>query len=85
MSDYWDIVQFQKRPGQEKAFMQRLGSAKKRDDGGFELYLNALPLPDGGQCKLTILPPRERGEAYRGNKATPLRTGTRIGDDDIPF
>ena len=39
----------------EKTYWNRIGAAWKRDDGGFSLKLNALPL----NGELLIAPPRE--------------------------
>ena len=54
-SDYFDCVKFIETKNGKK-FARGLGSAKKRDDGGFNVYLDALP--NDGQ--FTIVPKRER-------------------------
>lgn len=66
MTDRYDVVQFRKT-STGKTFAVRLGSAKRNDDGGFRLYLDALPIPDGGNCTISVVPPRERGQAPAGN------------------
>lgn len=77
MSDYFDCVKFiETKTG--KKFARQLGSAKKRDDGGFSVYLDALP-PDG---QFAIVPQRERGaqtktQAQANHGAEP--------DEDLPF
>lgn len=55
MSDYFDCVKFIETKNGKK-FARQLGSAKKRDDGGFSVYLDALP-PDG---QFAIVPQRPR-------------------------
>lgn len=60
-SDYFDCVIFKKTKN-DKTFAVRIGSAKQRDDKGFQVYLDALP-PDGQFC---IVPQRERAPAGAG-------------------
>lgn len=55
MSEYFDIVAFRKTKN-DKTYARQIGSAKKRDDGGFNLYFDALPVD--GQC--SIVPQRKR-------------------------
>ncbi len=43
--EYFDCIKF-KELKSGKHFAMRIGSAKQRDDGGFQVYLDALP-PDG--------------------------------------
>lgn len=68
MSDRYDVVQF-KKTTTGKTFAVRLGSAQQGQNGNWNLYLDAMPAPDGGQFKMTIVPPRER----------------QGGGDDAPF
>jgi len=73
MSEYWDIVQFKKgRSGKVSA--TKLGYAKKRDDGGFYLNFDALPIC-GEEVSVSVCPQREKG-------ASPAK---RELDDEIPF
>ncbi len=77
---YFDAIKFIKiklKDGTEKTFARQLGSAKQRDDGGFEVYLDAQPL-DG---KFSILPQRQR-QASAGGAATKNPADI---DDEIPF
>jgi hypothetical protein len=76
MSDYFDCVKFIETKNGKK-FARQLGSAKKRDDGGFSVYLDALP-PDG---QFAIVPQRARPGA-----ATKSPAEADAGmDDGIPF
>ncbi len=59
MSERWEIVCFKKTKN-DKTFAVRLGSASKRDDGGFWLNLDALP---HGEGSVAIVPPREKKPA----------------------
>lgn len=60
MSDRMEVVQFKKLQS-GKWFAVRLGSAVPDKDGtGWNVYLDAMPAPDGGQFKFSIKPPRER-------------------------
>lgn len=72
MSDYFDCVKFIETKNGKK-FARQIGSAKKRDDGGFSVYLDALP-PDG---QFAIVPQRDRG-------AKPAAPKSDL-DDDIGF
>lgn len=60
-----------------KTFWARIGAAWKRDDGGFSVVLDSLPI----NGKILIAPPREQQE--RGSVPKP---GNRTRqDDDVPF
>jgi|DEB19_MinimDraft_3_1074340.scaffolds.fasta_scaffold04394_5 hypothetical protein len=61
MSDYFDVGQFKKTKSDRVIFI-RLGSAKKREDGGFNVYLDAIPASTDGQYSFSIVPPREKKE-----------------------
>jgi hypothetical protein len=76
--DYFDCISF-KKTKTGKTFAVRLGSAKKRDDGGFNCYLDALPLPGpDGSCQLTIAPRRDA-------KGAQAPAGRDELEDSIPF
>jgi hypothetical protein len=89
MSDFWDVGQFKKTQSGKNRFV-KLGYAKKKDDGGFFVNLDALPLPDEqGRVSLSISPPRERSgveSEFRnvvGNEVR--RMQKEVMDDDIPW
>lgn len=75
MADYFDCLMFKKTKN-DKTFAVRLGSAKKRDDGGFNVYLDALP--PGGE--FAIVPQRDRTPA---RQAEPSKWDQPL-DDEIP-
>lgn len=77
MSDYFDCVKFIETKNGKK-FARQLGSAKKRDDGGFSVYLDALP-PDG---QFAIVPQRQRAPAGQG---AATKNPDNLDDSDIPF
>jgi hypothetical protein len=77
MSEYFDVISFRKTKN-DKTFAVKLGSAKKRDDGGFNLYLHSFPAPTDGQYLITVAPPREQG-------AGDARKPARELDDGAPF
>ena len=77
MADYFDVVMF-KQTKTGKTFAVRLGSASARDDGGFNLYLDAIPAPQEGQYKLCVVPRRERAAAQAQSSGNEL-------NDEIPF
>ena len=59
-SEYFDAITFVKTKN-GKTFARQLGSAKRRDkDGGFDLYLDAIPAPVEGSYRISIVPQRER-------------------------
>jgi hypothetical protein len=74
VSEYWDCIKFIETKNGKK-FARQLGSAKKRDDGGFSVYLDALP-PDG---QFAIVPQRAR---TAGGAATKNPDDL---NDSIPF
>jgi hypothetical protein len=55
-----------KREGQDD-FWQPLGAAfSHQTGGGYNLILQALPIPDGdGQCKIVLIPPKESDDRPR--------------------
>ena len=67
MTDYWDVGTFKKTQS-GKSFFVRLGRAQQSDDGGFRLYLDALPAPQDGQYVMNVTKPREK----RGSDEPPL-------------
>lgn len=69
-NEYWDIVGF-KKARSDKVIGIKLGSAKKRDDGGFYLNFDALPY---GEMSVSVCPPRD--------KKAPAKDTM---EDDIPF
>ncbi len=77
MSEYFDCKIFKKTQS-GKTFALKIGSAKKRDDGGFNVYLDAIPAGDG---QFAIVPQQQR-EARpaqgQNNWDAPL-------DDSVPF
>jgi hypothetical protein len=83
MSDYFDVISFKKTKA-DKPYAVKLGSAKKRDDGGFSLYLDAIPAPENGQFIMAITPRRESAQQPRG-VAQATREPARQLDDEIPF
>ncbi len=79
MSEYFDCKIFKKTQS-GKTFAIKIGSAKKRDDGGFNVYLDALPTGDGG---FAIVPQQQR-EA-RPEAAARTHDYHAPLDDSIPF
>lgn len=61
-----------------KKFSVRLGSAKKRDDGGFWVDLDAMPAPVDGRFSFTIQPQKDR-------QATAPAPARDEFSDSIPF
>lgn len=60
MSDRYEVVSFKKTKN-DKVFAVKLGTAVKRDDGGFAAWLDALPAPGpSGSYEIQIVAPRER-------------------------
>lgn len=67
----------------EKTYWNRIGAAWKRDDGGFSLKLNALPL----NGELLIAPPREQDDRapQRSRDDSRASYDTKVRDDEVPF
>jgi hypothetical protein len=85
MADGWlDVISFRQRGDAGKAYAHKIGSAKRNDKGGLNVYLDSLPLPDkDGRVSLLISPPRESAGSPR-REARPA-TPSRFEDDEIPF
>lgn len=81
MSDRMDVVQFKKTKN-DKTFAVRLGSAVRSKNGdGWNLYLDAIPAPEEGQYRLSVVPSREQRDTGRAPHQ-PRRDDL---DDEIPF
>ena len=74
-------MSFRKRG--ETNYAHKIGSAKKNDKGGINVYLDSLPLPDkDGRVSLLISKRMEKGD--RPAPKSPARGGDDF-DDSIPF
>jgi hypothetical protein len=70
-----------------KTYWFKVGVAWARDDGGFKVDLDALPLPDAeGKVTLLISPPRDEQDQaeYRPTADVEARL-SKVFDDEIPF
>ena len=67
-----------KREGQDD-FWLAIGAAFPHQSGdGFNVILQALPLPNGdGTCKIVLRPPKADDERSDGNNAQPPRSENR--------
>lgn len=77
-TDWLEVVSFRRRPGSDKVFAAKVGSARIRDDGKVDVFLDALPLPDeNGQVKLQCSPRRQqqRSGGYGGGSGYRDRPG----------
>lgn len=92
MNDWWEVGQWKEAKSGKKWFL-KLGSAKQDDrNGGFVIFMDALPIQDSaGRCMLNIQPPRERGAggnfdgpSQSGPRKDPPGTGAQF-DASIPF
>lgn len=59
-NDRYDVISFKKTKN-DKVFAVKLGTAVKRDDGGFSAWLDAMPTPGpSGSYEIQIVAPRDR-------------------------
>lgn len=79
MSEYMDVICFKKTKS-DKTFAVRLGTARKRDDGGMSLYLDAIPAPVNGQYEMAVV---ARQVKTTGGAAT--KNPDDLNSDSIPF
>lgn len=82
--EYLDVISFRKRG--DKPYAHKIGSAKANGKGGWNVYLDSLPLPDqDGRVSLLISPRQDKG-SLGGSKA-PSRPAPRRDEmgDEIPF
>ena len=62
MADWYDVSSPRKKKD-GGTYWQKVGSAQKRDGDRWNVYFDALPLPEEtGRCMVGIFPRRERGE-----------------------
>lgn len=84
MTDRYDAMVARERNG--KTFWTRIGTMFPSKSGeGFNLVLDALPLPDkDGRCAINMFPPRPRdGDGDRQQQQRPV--GDDLDGDSIPF
>jgi hypothetical protein len=88
MSDFWELGQFKEKRGGGKRFV-RLGYAKQKDDGGFWLTFDALPVPDkDGNVSVSVNKPRERNDSQQGYSSASQGSAPQRGmgmEDEIPW
>ena len=67
-----------------KTHWQKVGSAFARDNGGFSLVFDALPLPDkDGNVRVLMTEPKPRDDQQQGRSQGGY--SARDTDDSIPF
>lgn len=82
MSNRYDVGQW-KDTKTGKKFFVRLGTAvDRKEGGGMNVYLDALPLFNDGACSFSIMPQRERGESAGSQPERKRRDDL---DDEVPF
>lgn len=78
MTQRFEVGQWRTSQSGTKYF-QRLGSAKKNEDGGFSIWLEALPFPrSDNHPTLTV-------KLERARVAQPMSNHEADPDSDIPF
>lgn len=75
MSERWDVVSFRKTRN-DKTYAVRCGSAVQKQDGGWALYLDAMPAPVDGQYQMNVVRPRQQQSRPANNDGP---------DDEVPF
>ena len=72
-----------------KTHWLKVGAAFPRDNGGFSLVFDALPLPDKeGQVRLLMVEPKPRDDNRQGGAggySAPPTGGVPDMDDEVPF
>lgn len=70
-----------------KTFWMTIGSGFVRDNGGFSLVLDALPIPDKeGRISLLMVEAEQRqGQPRQQERQSGGYGGSSDADDDIPF
>ena len=84
----YDLISPRERNG--KTFWQKVGAAFPRDNGGFSLVFDALPLPDKeGQVRLLMTEAKPRDDSRQGGGSggysAPPTGGAPDMEDQIPF
>lgn len=80
MSEFMNVGQFHQNPNTQKWRFQKLGYAKPNKNGdGWDIYLDALPMPTATGCRLSMQPQMDRQSEASGAPAGGL------ADDAIPF
>jgi hypothetical protein len=79
----WDVLAFKEKKG-GGFFNVRCGSATPgKQEGSWNLWLDAIPAPVEGQYRLSVVPPRERPRG--AEQASNAGQGPVDLGDDIPF
>lgn len=79
----YDLISPRKR--KDKTFWTRVGAAFPRDNGGFSLSFDALPLPDeNGEVRVLMVEPRQDGQRQERQQSSGGGQGSTY-DDEIPW
>jgi hypothetical protein len=79
-----DVISW-KKTATGKNFAVKLGSAKTLDNGNIAVYLDALPIPDGNGCQITIAPRRDSRGAQAPSRREEQSFARDDMDDEVPF
>ena len=74
----YDIIVGRESNG--KTYWTKIGAAFERDQGGFSLSFDALPIPDAKGCRALMVEPKGADPA----RQAPQGRGPAM-DDEIPF
>lgn len=66
-----------------KTHWTKIGAAFERDNGGFSLTFDALPIADANGCRAMMVEPKPRDDVSRRDPAR--QAPPRDMDDQIPF
>jgi hypothetical protein len=81
----WDVLAFKEKKG-GGFFNVRCGSATPgKQEGSWNLWLDAIPAPVEGQFRLSVVPPRPKQGGDQGGSSAPSAGKPDDMDQDIPF
>lgn len=80
MAKRYDIITGRKNG--DKTYWTKIGSAFERDNGGFSLVFDALPISDADGCRAMMVEPKPRDGGRDPARQAPARDDM---SDEIPF
>lgn len=86
MAKRYDIIVG--REGNGKTYWTKIGAAFERENGGFSLTFDALPIADANGCRALMVEPKQRdGRQEYSNKSMGGENfqAPPAMDDEIPF
>lgn len=93
MADRYDLIsprEYKTKNGEQKTYWHKVGTAFKREKGGYMLKYDSLPLSNkDGECSVLMVPPKDKtvtaDQLGQAASVAELYSNTNDLNDLIPF